>query len=172
MRASCRPMASAIRRMRGSRGSPLGEPLSLVGQGPRRSSSSAMPTLPRQGPSDENSEETRSESRKFRPSTCGVEMPAGGEALLPYLHGTPLPGRCQPVKAASRRSWARVQHEPLQDGAGPAPWRQAGGDAGHRHSPGPRFVAKPHSTPPALRMMHSTRPARRSTSSWRTWERT
>ena len=33
-------------------------------------------------------------------------------------------------------------------------------------SPGPRFVAKPHSTPPALRMMHSTRPARRNTSSW------
>ena len=107
-------------------------------------------------------------SQKFEPSTCSVEMPACGEALLPYLHGTPLPGRCQPVKAASRRSSVRVQHEPLQDGAGPAPWRQAGGDAGHRHSPGPRFVAKPHSTPPALRMMHSTRPARRNTSSWRT----
>jgi hypothetical protein len=33
--------------------------------------------------SDENNEETRSESWKFRPSTCGVEMLAGGEALLP-----------------------------------------------------------------------------------------
>jgi len=101
-RASCRPMASAIRRMRGSSGSPLGDPLSLAGQGPFRSSSFAMPTLPRQGPSDKNSEETHGESRKFRPSTCGAEMLAGGEALLPQrLEKTP-PGRRHPVRAASR----------------------------------------------------------------------
>jgi hypothetical protein len=67
-------------------------------------------------------------------------------------------------------SRAREQREPLPDGAGPAPWRKAGGDTGHHHSPGPRFLPKPHSMPPALRMMHSTRPARRNTSSWRTWE--
>jgi hypothetical protein len=104
-RASCRPMASAIRRMRGSRGSPLDDPLSLAGQGPCRSSSSAMPMLPRQDPSDESNEETRSESRKFRPSTCSVEMLAGGEPLLPQLlDKTPAgPATSRPVRAASRR---------------------------------------------------------------------
>jgi hypothetical protein len=90
-------------------------------------------------------------------------MLAGGEARLPYLHGKPLPGRRHPVKAVSRRSRAREQREPLPDGAGPAPWRQAGGDARHHHSPGPRFLAKPHRTPPASRMIHSTRPMRRVT---------
>jgi hypothetical protein len=37
-RASCRPIASAIRRMRGSMGSPPDNPLSLAGHGPFRSS--------------------------------------------------------------------------------------------------------------------------------------
>jgi len=77
-RASCRPMASAIRRMRGSRGSPVCGPLSLTGQGPFRPSSFAMPSLPRQGPSDENSQEFHDGSQKFESSTCGVEMLAGG----------------------------------------------------------------------------------------------
>jgi len=77
-RASCRPMASAIRRMRGSRGSPLSDPLSLAGQGPIRSSSAAMPMLPRQDSSDENSQESRGGSQKFQRSTCGVEMLADG----------------------------------------------------------------------------------------------
>jgi hypothetical protein len=78
-RASCLPMASAIRRIRGSSGSPLCDPLSLAGQGP--CSSSAMPPLPRQGSSDENSEETRGGSQRFEASTCSVEMLACGETL-------------------------------------------------------------------------------------------
>ena len=52
-----------------------------------------MPTLPRQGPSNESSQEFRYGSQKFKSSNCGVEMFAGGEARLPYLHGKPLPGR-------------------------------------------------------------------------------
>jgi hypothetical protein len=72
-------MASAIRSMRGSRGSPLGDPLSLAGQGPFLSS--AMPTLPHQGPSDESSQEFRDGSQKFESSSCRVEMLAGGEAV-------------------------------------------------------------------------------------------
>jgi hypothetical protein len=54
-------------------------------------------------------------------------MFAGGEARLPYRHGKSLPGRRHPVEAASRRSRAREQREPLPNDAGPAPWRQAGG---------------------------------------------
>lgn len=77
-RASCLPMASAIRRMRESSGSPLCDQLSLAGQGPLRSSSFAMPTLPRQGPSDENNQESHEESQEFESSTCGAEMPACG----------------------------------------------------------------------------------------------
>jgi hypothetical protein len=80
-RASCLPMASAIRRMRGSRGSPLCDPLSLAGQRPFGSSSVAVPTLPRQGPSDESSQEFHDESQKFDSSTCGVEMLTCGETL-------------------------------------------------------------------------------------------
>jgi hypothetical protein len=75
-------------------------------------------------------------------------MLAGGEARLPYLLAKLRPGRRHPVKAASRRSRAREQREPLPDGAGPAPWRRAGEDTGHHRSPGPRFLAKPHWTPP------------------------
>ena len=33
------------------------------------------------------------------------------------------------------------------------PWRQAGGDARHHHSPGPRFLAKPHR---AARIAHDS----------------
>jgi hypothetical protein len=50
----------------GDRGLTLSEPLSLVGQGPCRSSSSAMPTLPRQGPSDETA---RKRAAKVRNSS-------------------------------------------------------------------------------------------------------
>jgi hypothetical protein len=93
------------------------------------------PTLPRQDPSDESSQEFRDGNQKFESSSCGVEMLAGGEARLPYLHGKPLPGRRHQVMAASRRSRAREQREPLPGGGGPAPWRQAGGDTGHHRSP-------------------------------------
>ena len=117
-RASCRPTASAIRRMRGSRGSPLRDPLSLAGQHPFRSSSSAMPTLPRQGPSDGNSQEFRGGSRKFESSSCGVEMLAGGGLSLlwryaarsaaPFLSrmASPMPGRRHPIKVASQETGA------------------------------------------------------------------
>jgi hypothetical protein len=143
-RASCRPMASAIRRMRGSSGSPLGDPLSLAGQGPFHSSSFATPTLPRQGPSDNNSEETHGESRKLRPSTCGVEMLAGGETLLPYLLGKPRRAgaiRSRPKAGGARRANIASLY---RMGARPVPWRQASGEARHHHSPGLRFLAKPH----------------------------
>src|SRR5712664_3616428 len=120
-RASCRPMASAIRRMRGSRGSPLCDPLSLAGQGPLRSSSFAMPTLPRQGPSDENSQEFHDGSQKLESSTCGVEMPAGGGALLSYLLGKPMPGRRNQVKAASREAGAR-DAPALENSHAPSPF--------------------------------------------------
>jgi hypothetical protein len=76
-RASCRPIASAIRRIRGSSGSPERDPLSLAGQSPFRSFSTAIPMLPRQGPSNKNNEETQSGSWKFEPSSCGVGMLAG-----------------------------------------------------------------------------------------------
>jgi hypothetical protein len=66
---------------------PLGDPLSLAGRGPCRSSSSsssyAMQTLPRKDPSDGNSAEAHSESQKFQSSTCGVELLASGG--LPHL---------------------------------------------------------------------------------------
>jgi hypothetical protein len=87
----------------------------------------AMPTLPRQGPSDESSQEFRYGSQKFEPPSCGVEMVAGGEARLPYLHAKPLAGRRHRSRPARRRSRAREEREPLPDGAGPAPWRQAVG---------------------------------------------
>jgi hypothetical protein len=45
-------------------------------------SSSAMPTLPRQDPSDESSGESRGGSQKFETSPCGEEMLAGGGLLL------------------------------------------------------------------------------------------
>ena len=76
-------VAHAVRKIGGSRGSPLGDPLSLAGRGPCRFSSSAMPTLPRQDPSDGNSAETHGESEKFTSSTCVVEMLADGG--LPLL---------------------------------------------------------------------------------------
>jgi hypothetical protein len=98
-------------------------------------SSSAMPTLPRQGPSDESSQEFRDGSQKFGSSSCGVEMLAGGEARLPYLHGKPCRTGVFRSRPASRRSRARERREPLPDGAGPVPWRQAGGDTGHHRSP-------------------------------------
>jgi hypothetical protein len=100
-RASCRPMASAIRRMRGSRDSPLSDPLSLAGQGPCRSSSSAIPTLPRQDPSDENSQEFQDGSQKFESSTCGVEMLACGETLpaLPCLTCMASPCRAGDIRS-------------------------------------------------------------------------
>ena len=150
-RASCRPMASAIRRMRGSSGSPLGDPLSLAGQGPFRSSSFAMPTLPRQGPSDKNSEETHGESRKFRPSTCGVEMLAGGEALLPYLHG-------EPRRAGDIRSRPRAGEPGARTARAFTGWRRSGPMAtsrwGHRSPSQPR-PAFPAETPfDAARIAH------------------
>jgi hypothetical protein len=111
-RASCRPTASAIRRMRGSRGSPLRDPLSLAGQHPFRSSSSAMPTLPRQGPSDGNSQEFRGGSRKFESSSCGVEMLAGGglsllwryaaKSAAPFLSRMASPCRAGVIRSRSQ----------------------------------------------------------------------
>src|ERR1700679_373785 len=86
-------VAHAVRKIGGSSGSPLGDPLSWAGQGPLRSTSFAMPTLLRQGPSDENSEESHDESQKFASSTCGVEMLACGETLpaLPAWRGPAWP---------------------------------------------------------------------------------
>src|SRR6266852_3159168 len=45
----------------------------------------------------------------------------------------------------------RGTRQPLPDGAGPAPWRQAGHDVGDNHIPSPRFLPKFHSMPPASR---------------------
>ena len=63
----------------GIEGLAAGDPLSLAAQRPFGSSSFAMPTLPRQGPSNESSQECHDESQKFESSTCGVEMLACGE---------------------------------------------------------------------------------------------
>ena len=63
-RASCRPIASAIRRMRGSSDSPEHDPLSLAGQGPFISSSAAIPALPREVHRTKNNEEAQSGSQK------------------------------------------------------------------------------------------------------------
>jgi hypothetical protein len=119
-RASCLPIASAIRRIRGSRGSPLCDPLSLAGQGPLRSSSFAMPTLPRQGPSDENSQESHDGSQKFKSSACGVEMLACGETL------TALPAR----RALAGPAAAGQGRKPAEPGARTARalrgWRRSG----------------------------------------------
>ena len=60
--------------------------------------------------------------KQFESSSCGVEMFAGGEARLPYLHGKPLPGRRHPVEAASRRSRARDQRLPNDAGPTPSRW--------------------------------------------------
>jgi hypothetical protein len=69
---ACNPQGSGIERQ------PLGDPLSLAGRGPCCFSSSVMPTLPRQYPSDGNSAETHGGSQKFQSSTCGVKLLAGG----------------------------------------------------------------------------------------------
>src|SRR6266851_6458930 len=75
-RASCRPIASAIRRMRGSSDSPEHDPLSLARQCLLFSSSAAIPTPPSSGPSNEKqrgSAERKSESRAVvaeRKETC------------------------------------------------------------------------------------------------------
>ena len=150
-RASCRPMASAIRRMRGSRGSPLGDPLSLAGQDPFRSSSLAMPTLPRQGPSDENSEEPHGESQKFESSTCGVEMLACGEAPLPYRMASPR-------RAGDIRSGPRAGQPGARTARAFTGWRRTGPMAesrwGHRSPSQPR-PAFPAETPfDAARIAH------------------
>lgn len=119
-RASCRPMASAIRRIRGSRGSPLCDPLSLAGQGPFGFSSFAMPTLPRQGPSDENSRESHDESQKSESSTCSVEM------LLHAARRFCLICMASPCRAAASRS----RPQPAEPGARTARaftgWRRSG----------------------------------------------
>jgi hypothetical protein len=119
-RASCLPMASAIRRIRGSRGSPLCDPLSLAGQGPFDSSSFVMPTLPRQDPSDESSQEFEDGSQMFESSTCGVEMLACGETLPALPAWRALAG---PVTSGQGR-------KPAEPGARTARaftgWRQSG----------------------------------------------
>ena len=118
--------------------------MSLAGPCPLLSSSTANPTLPRSGPSNEKqrgSAEWKSESqaivaerketccRRFLPVGCQYPKPfradrrsqegrcpspesrvrMGERPLLvkPYLLGKPLPGRRQPVKAASREAVAR-----------------------------------------------------------------
>ena len=53
----------------------------------------------------------------------------------PYLLAKPLPGRRHPVKAASREAGSRDARQPLPDGAGLAPWRQAGDCVEDVHSP-------------------------------------
>ena len=53
----------------------------------------------------------------------------------PYLLAKPLPGRRHPVKAAGREAGARDARQPLPDGAGLAPWRQAGDCVEDVHSP-------------------------------------
>jgi hypothetical protein len=106
----------------------------------------------------------RSESQKFKASTCGVEMLAGGETLLPYLLGKPLPGRRHPVKAASRRSRAREQREPLLDGAALRSHDDKQVETHVAITAPARVSWRPPWTPHPYRMMHSTRPARRNTS--------
>lgn len=44
------------------------------------------------------------EAQKLESSTCGVEMLAGGGALLSYLLGKPMPGRRHQVMVASREA--------------------------------------------------------------------
>ena len=69
---------------------------------------------------------------------------------------TCLPSLCRAGDIRSRPPAAkrgRGTRPPLPDGAGLAPWRQAGHDVGDTHSPNPRFLPKLHSMPPASRMM-------------------
>jgi hypothetical protein len=83
--------AHAIRKVQGSRNTPLGDPLSLAGEGPCCFSSSVMPTLPRQYPSDGNSAETHGGSQKFQSLTCGVELLAGGGLSFSGVGSEPSP---------------------------------------------------------------------------------
>jgi hypothetical protein len=167
-RASCLPMASAIRRIRGPRGSPLCDPSSLAGQRPFGSSSSAMPTLPRQGPSDESSQEFHDESEKFESSTCGVEMLACGETLPALPAWRALAG---PVTSGQGR-------KPAEPGARTARaftgWRRSGPMAisrwGHRSpsqipAPACVFLVKPFDV---TRIAHDALDTRRGTSNRRT----
>jgi hypothetical protein len=113
--------------------------------------------LPRQDPSYENSQESRGGSQKFQPSTCGVEMLADGgfffsgggrdnaaKRAAPHLTcmASPLPGRPCPVKAGSREAGARDARQPLPDGAGLAPSRQADAATCHPKGPSPCFLPK------------------------------
>jgi pSer/pThr/pTyr-binding forkhead associated (FHA) protein len=80
--------------MRGSRGSALGDLLSLAGQGPF--CLSAMPTLPRHGPSDESSQEFRYGSYVPHLTVSRLQMIVyrSGQALdMRSLNGTIVNGR-------------------------------------------------------------------------------
>jgi hypothetical protein len=151
-RASCLPMAPAIRRIRGSSGSPPCDPLSLAGQGPIRSSSFAMPTLPRQGPSDESRQESRGGSQKFRRSTCGVEMLAGGGLSFSAVgRDTPQSARLLTLpawQAPAGPATSGQGRKPRSGGARCVPalrgWRRSGPMAtsrwGHVSPSRPRFL--------------------------------
>jgi hypothetical protein len=157
VRASCRPMASAIRRMPGSRGSPLSEPLSWLGRVPAvplplpcRRSLARVHRMKQRGNAQRKSEIRAIDLR--RRNACMRRGAFALSAWRPCRAGASRPRAGGAGRAYSTSLYRMAPVRPHGD-------KQVG-------SPGPRFVAKPHSTPPALRMMHSTRPARRNTSSW------
>ena len=88
-------------------------------------------------------------SQKFEPSTCGVEMPACGDALLPYLHGAPagpVPAGRKPADPGARTARAFTG------------WRRSGPMAtsrwGHRSPSQPRPALRGATPFDAARIAH------------------
>jgi hypothetical protein len=96
-------VAHAIRKIRGSRDTSSGDPLSLAIHGwkqcgsPRRKSETPVIDLRRRNAC----------RRRIIPSLELAVIRREARSTSPYLHGKPLPGRRHPVKAASREAGAR-----------------------------------------------------------------